>query len=95
MISLADATQAADARKQAAHNMEIGFVFSGEAQDRAIFSGLDVDYDELAEFATRAGRMFCAYSPEVPLRPLFVAAWVEGLLVGLLAQQLAREPTGE
>ena len=90
MSRLAQAMEAAEARKQAALGGEAnGLVYSdGELQDRMLLGGFDLDYDELSETATRVADYFAHMALMVGLRSLFTSAWVDGLLTGLLAATL-------
>lgn len=103
MTKLEAAIEAAEARKAAALGDEsVGFVTGDNAQSRAIFSGFDLDHDELTELASRIAVYYHASVHEgmMGIRPLFSSAWIEGLLVGLMvntlpdAQPQQEGPTG-
>lgn len=88
MISLSKAIDQAEDRKVAVMGESPGLHFSpSEEHDRLVFSGLDIDYDELQQVGLSVSRYFHGQSAGVPLLPLFAAAWVDGLLIGLLAAQ--------
>lgn len=97
MISLSDAIHAGEKRKTAAFAHHLpdgggGIVFSdSEVSDRAIFGGFDVDYEELKSTSITAGQYFASHAGGIGLIPLFTSAWIEGLLVGLLASQQLRK----
>lgn len=86
MISITEAIEMAEARKQAVIGDTPGYLrHSGsEANDRAIFSGLDVDYAELAHVAGNIGPSLAAQAVYMPCGALIAGAWVDGLLIGLL-----------
>lgn len=89
MISLNEAVKATSARKDAVLQLPegaAGVTFSsGEFQDHAMFSGFDIDTDELARIATEMGSFLTGLSRNVGLLPLFVSCWCDGLLTGLFA----------
>ena len=86
MSRLEDALEAAEQRKEAAFPEGTIGVASGEFESRAIFSGFDVDHDELNRFATLAGNVFYAalMQGDIAPRHAFSAAWTEGFLIGLM-----------
>lgn len=90
MTVLGDAIEAANARKAAiglpeSHSQ---IVFSeSQSDDRAVFSGFDIDYDELVNVVETAGAFFTMQAcGEHPLIPLFRAAWSDGFLTGLMVR---------
>lgn len=97
MTRLERALDAAEDRKQASLGNQSGLRFpNNELQERAIFSGFDIDYEELTFLAARVGSYFHNSAGNVGLRALFSAAWVDGLLIGLLAASLPdEEPSGQ
>lgn len=78
---LAQAVELAEARKQASAGGGKGVIYT---QERLVFSGFDIDYDELCEIAQRVGRLFHSAAGGMGLQPLFISTWVDGLLVGLM-----------
>lgn len=64
-----------------------------EAQDRAIFSGFDIGYDELVGTSTEVASLYSHAASTVGLRPLFISAWCDGLLTGLLMASLPPTPS--
>jgi hypothetical protein len=91
MITMAEAVERANARKAAAmsvpDDLTAGIVVSGsEETDRAVYAGLDVDYDELRGYGMAVGvnTVELAALQVVPLISLFCATWTEGLLIGLI-----------
>lgn len=85
MSHLREAIEAAEERKQAAFGDAVG-IAAGEFEGRAIFSGFDIDHDELNEIAIRAGQVFhsASFNGETGPRLLLSSAWTEGFLVGLM-----------
>lgn len=94
MSRLEAAIQAAEDRKTASLGDDAsGLVFSStEMQDRAVFGGFDLDYDELLDTATRVGNYFTGMASGVGLHALFLACWLDGMLTGLLAASLRDDP---
>ena len=85
MTRLEQALQAAEERKDASLGSEAhGLTMGDDFQQRAVFSGFDLDFAELVEVQERVGLYFCRIAPFVGLRFLFSSAWVDGLLVGLM-----------
>lgn len=71
-----------------------GLVFSdGDFQDRAVFSGFDLDYGELVSTSCNVGDELCRASTVIGLRSLFIAAWCDGLLTGMLLASLPPDPS--
>jgi hypothetical protein len=98
MRNIARALEAAELRKQAAgveapSGTHLKFT-SGEDMDRAIFSGFDIEYDELLQAVDNASWFFVQAALSTGLSTLFKACWSDGLLTGLmLAQQVAPHHT--
>jgi hypothetical protein len=88
------ALEAADERKRAVlQDPPDGIhLTAGDLQDRAIFLGFDIDYTELVEISHRAAALYAHQAMTLPLVPLFLSCWVDGLLIGLFA---AKQPAGE
>jgi hypothetical protein len=89
MSVLTEAIQTANARKTAGLPVEAepGSLIYGENQDgRLVFSGFDIDYDELLTVIANAGSFFTQQAcTNEPLIPLFRACWTDAFLVGLMA----------
>lgn len=85
------AINAAEARKQAAFGDVEGIV-EGFQEGRAVFSGFDIDFNQLTEIANAVGLNFSGLASGIALGPLFSMAWTDGFLIGLLAASL---PTTE
>lgn len=87
-MKLTEAVEAANERKQAVGLCEpgdAGLVFSSSSDDdKAVFSGFNVEYDELLDIISRASWFFTHMAPNMGLRPLFAGCWADGLLVGLI-----------
>lgn len=100
MTVIRDAVRAAEDRKYAAGLSTSGpqqLVFSeGELNDRAIFGGFDIDYDELVATIGQAAAFFSAHAAMQPLIPLFSGCWADGFLVGLMVNSVAphHDPPG-
>jgi hypothetical protein len=89
MSKLERAMQAANDRKLAAVGAGEGIIFSdSELQDRAVFSGYDIEYDELVKTSSTIAEFYSQNAHNVGLRPLFISAWCDGLLTGLLLASL-------
>lgn len=90
MTRLEQAMQQAEARKQAgAGHGRQGIVFAdSELQDRAIFSGFDIEFDELIGTSQAVADMYCQAARAVGLYSLFISSWCDGLLTGLLLASL-------
>ena len=94
MTVITDAIEAANARKLAAGVPELApgepnrLHFSeDEMDDRAVFSGFDLNYNELVRVVEAAGTFFTMQAcGEHPLIPLFRASWADGFLVGLMVR---------
>lgn len=86
MTPLEEAIDAAEQRKEAAFPEGTIGIASGEFQSRAIFSGFDIDHDELTRISSLAGNVFYAalLQGDTAPRGMFSAAWTEGFLVGLM-----------
>jgi hypothetical protein len=91
MTSLERAMRAANNRKMAgmaARDDDEGIVFGSELQDRAVFSGFDIDYAELVSTSSHVAEFYSHNAHSLGLRPLFVSSWCDGLLTGLLLASL-------
>lgn len=88
MSVLEDAARAAEARKAAAIGETINAEIKSPThlQRAAVFSGFDLDIQELDETAERAGYWFAqlAASGDLALRDVFSTCWVDALLVGIM-----------
>ena len=96
MTQLAKAMEAANERKSAAFadKSPQGIALAdSELQDRAIFSGFDIEYGELVGTSTQVAELYSRAAHDVGLRSLFISAWCDGLLTGLLLASLP--PTSE
>lgn len=97
MTSIEAAVGAAEVRKATifGDSEDAGLVVTaqGEFRQRAIYSGFDIDMDELADVSHRAGDFFCRMTPSIGLRALFIACWTDAFLIGLLAGQQTSSPT--
>jgi hypothetical protein len=94
MTSLERAMAAANERKMAALSDDDseGVVFAeGEFQDRAVFSGFDIQYGELIGTSAAVANVYTQAAHGTGLRPLFISAWCDGLLTGLLLGCLPAE----
>lgn len=87
MSRLEDAVQAVEDRKQAVFDQhdEAEMIFGSNFQDRVMFSGFDLNYDEMQEIAQRVATAFAAMVVFTSVSPvdLYASAWVEGLLTGM------------
>lgn len=100
MSGLEEAIAAAEARKEAALGIQPGAparfgVTASEELDRAVFSGFDLDYEELTVTALRAARIYHGQAATMPLLPLFISCWCDGILVGLMAASRAGGEGGD
>lgn len=86
MSTLTDAIVAADERKSAAIGDAEGPVVytGGDFSERAIFSGFDIDHDELIDVSRRAASLFANQAMNLPLLHVFMCCWVDALLVGCM-----------
>lgn len=93
MTKLERAIRAAEERKLAGlGDAASGIHFSsGEQADRAIFSGFDIGYGELAATSTEVAEIYMRASHSIGLRPLFISSWCDGLLTGMLLASLPPE----
>jgi hypothetical protein len=95
MISIAEAMEAAEARKAASlGDPEIsGLKQPTHFQRLAVFSGLDVDHGDLVDTANRAGYFLAhlAAMGEISLPKVFEAGWVDAFLTGILFHKLTEE----
>lgn len=88
MSQLQKAMQQAEDRKRLVSD-ENGIVLSrSEFEDRAVFSGFDIEYEELVGTSTAVGEAYCHGARVIGLRALFISAWCDGLLTGLLLASL-------
>lgn len=86
--------KAANDRKIAAVGGEEGIVFADtQLQDRAVFSGFDIEYSELLSTSVHIAEFYSQNAHSIGLRPLFISSWCDGLLTGLLLASLP--PTSE
>lgn len=84
-LTIQEGIDRANKRKQAALGDIANLVHSSEAGDRAIFSGLDIDYQELATTAHAVGVSVALGTVQaMPVSAAVATAWVDGLLIGLL-----------
>lgn len=88
MTVLERAVLAADARKRSQTGDIDGFVRGSEEQDRAVFSGFDIQYDELVGTSGAIADLYTMHARIIGLRALFVSCWCDGLLTGMLAASL-------
>jgi hypothetical protein len=85
MSALQRALEAAQERKTACVDGEPGIVFAdSEFQDRAIFSGFDIEYGELVATSTAIAELYAHTAHNIGLRSLFISSWCDGLLTGLM-----------
>lgn len=96
MSQLRDAMEACLERKMAvtgtAETGEPEIVYSrGELDNRAMFSGFDIDYGELKGSSLAVGDFYAENARLIGLRPLFVSCWCDGLLTGLMLASLPSE----
>lgn len=89
MSQLKLAMEQAERRKQIVGDGRQGIVFADdEFDDRAIFSGFDIEYGELVGTSTAVADLYCQASHAIGLRSLFISSWCDGLLTGLLLASL-------
>lgn len=97
MTKLERAMRAANARKMAGFgdiSPSGGITLAdSELQDRAIFSGFDIGYEELVSTSAHVAALYSHAAHGMGLGPLFTSAWCDGLLTGLLLASLP--PTSE
>lgn len=65
----------------------------GEQDNRAMFSGFDIEHDELKGSSLAVGDFYAENARLIGLRPLFVSCWCDGLLTGLMLANLPSEPS--
>lgn len=89
--------RAANDRKVAVFSENDGdsIVAGTEQQDRAMFSGFDIEYGELASTSTHIAEFYSHNAHNLGLRPLFISAWCDGLLTGLLLASLPPTESGD
>lgn len=93
MSKLEQAMEQAHTRKQLIGQGQQGIVFSdGKFEDRAVFSGFDLEYDELVSTSTNIADLYCQMANLMGLRSLFISSWCDGLLTGMLLASLPPEP---
>lgn len=93
MTNLEKAMRQAQARKEAGVGEGAGIVIAdSETQDRAIFSGFDIDYGELVATSTAVAEFYANAAHRIGLRSLFISSWCDGLLTGLLLASLPPAP---
>lgn len=93
---LEDAAEAAEARKLAALGDDtVGVLTADEQQSRAVFSGFDLDFEELNATSARAGTFFAEMvaNTEMSLRTIFTLAWTDAFLLGLMVASLPPTPS--
>ena len=100
MGKLMDAMQAAEDRKAAVFGDPDGpSIVSAEdgIQERAMFYGFDLDYDELKSVVDRVTWFYGRQVYLLPVPRLIVSAWVDGLLAGLFTAVLSspHKPAGD
>lgn len=97
MSRLKEAMQLANNRKMAAVNAEedeaTRIALGTELSDRAVFNGFDIEFDELAATSTAVGEFYTQNTYYHGLFSLFVSAWCDGLLTGLLMASLPPTPS--
>jgi hypothetical protein len=96
--TLARAIDAAEDRKRSAlgepeTSDPILMVSGSKLREQLIFSGFDIDVDELIQTSTIASLHFTNWARTYGLVTLFSSAWTDGLLVGLMAAEIARIQT--
>lgn len=86
--------EAANERKTAGvGDDQIGVVLAdSDFQDRAIFSGFDIGYEELLATSEAIAGVYAQAAYLFGLRALFISAWCDGLLTGLLLASLPPTP---
>lgn len=86
--------EAANARKIASMGAlpEGELIYGTDFAERAMFSGFDIERDELVGTSIAVASMYAAAAQGMGLRPLFISAWCDGLLTGLLLASLPPEP---
>jgi hypothetical protein len=92
MTSIEKAVEAAEQRKSAIFGSEDDsprLETGTKDGERAVYSGFDINVDELHEVAGRAGLLFARHADYSGLVPLFEGCWADGFLVGLLAARQA------
>lgn len=98
MTTLTDAMQAAEDRKTAAlgEAEDDTVTLPSEFQRRAVFSGFDLDEEELKEVAARAGSYMAklAAMSDMPLSQVFATCWTDAFLTGLMVNSVTK-PTSE
>ena len=89
MIALEQAVIAAEERKVAVFGeCEPGLEMGGEQHMRRLFSGFDIDPDELMRIVEHVQTFFHASGAVLPAPFLYGSAWCDGILVGLLLAHL-------
>lgn len=85
MSNLEDACEAATQRKQAAIGENASLRHPTEFMARAVFSGFDIDHDELNAIARRVSYFFAALTIEdMAVHEATASSWIDGFLVGLM-----------
>lgn len=94
MTKLETAIMLANARKMAGvgDSQQGVVVADNELQDRAIFSGFDIEYGELLGTSTEVASKYWQSTHNMGLLPLFISAWCDGLLTGLMLASIPEEP---
>lgn len=96
MSRLQEAMQLANNRKMAAVNTQeeeaTRLVLGTELSDRVVFGGFDIEHEELAGTSMAVGDFYTQHAYYNGLHSLFVSAWCDGLLTGLLLASLPPTP---
>lgn len=84
----------AEARKNAAVGERSGAeaVQPTKLQRRAVFSGFDIDGEELDNMIERCGYFFAGFasSAPVPLHEAFATCWADALLLGMMIGKISK-----
>jgi hypothetical protein len=89
-VTLEDALEALNARKTSA-SAGRDFDLHGDDVTRLVFSGLDLNFDDLNEMGEAAAMHFimCAVSnPEEPINTAVASAWIDGVVTGIIFERL-------
>lgn len=93
---MARAIDAAERRKVAGLGLDEpneNLTWADDLGARAIFSGFDIDYDDLHEASQNIGAYFAIHARLSPhfQHLIFAAAWTDGVLMGLYIAKLQAE----